>query len=131
VTRGSQPILTEAPALPREVDAAAVEKRISCERPRTIQVAEHGVEVRGWGVFIIYDVPAKLKGDRGLHPRGFQYMLQKLLDTGKIRRVQQSVLLVEDPALVDAVLNLILRYGGSALVVEGGYTHYLPERWEP
>jgi hypothetical protein len=107
---------------------AAVEKRISRERPRTIQVAEHGVEVRGWGVFVIYDVPSKVVGDRGRHPQGFQSTLRKLLDTGKVRRVQWSVLAVEDPALLEPLIDLILRYGGSALVVEGGYTHILPER---
>jgi hypothetical protein len=129
---GAAPIPpAEVPALPGEVDAAAVEKRISRERPRTIRVAEHGVEVRGWGVFVIYDVPAKLKGDRGLHPQGFQSTLRKIIDTGRVRRIQASVLAVEDPALLEPLLNLILRYGGSALVIEGGYTHYLPERWEP
>jgi len=93
-----------------------------------VRATERGLEIAGKGLFVIYDVPSKVEGDRGRHPQGFQSMLRKILDTGKVRRVQWSVLLVEDPALVDAVLDLILRYGGSALVVEGTFTHILPER---
>jgi hypothetical protein len=85
------------------------------------------VEIRGRGLFVIYDVPSKVVGDRGRHPHGFHYMLGKLLDTGKVRRVQWSVLAVEDPSLIEPLLDLILRYNGSALVVEGSYTHILPE----
>ena len=92
------------------------------------QVTERGLEIHGKGVFVIYDVPARLDGDRGRHPQGFQSMLRKLLDTGKVRRVQWSVLAVEDPSLIEPLLNLILRYNGYALVVEGSYTHILPER---
>jgi hypothetical protein len=94
----------------------------------SFQVTERGLEIRGKALFVIYDVPSKVEGDRGRHPQGFQSMLRKILDTGKVRRMQWSVLAVEDPALLEQLLDLILRYGGSALVVEGSYTHILPER---
>jgi hypothetical protein len=94
----------------------------------SFQVTERGLEIRGKALFVIYDVPSKVEGDRGRHPPGFRSMLRKILDTGKVRRMQWSVLAVEDPALLEPLLDLILRYGGSALVVEGGYTHILPER---
>jgi hypothetical protein len=94
----------------------------------SFQVTERGLEIRGKTLFVIYDVPSELDGDRGRHPQGFRNMLRKILDTGKVHRVQWSVLAVEDPALIDPLINLILRYGGSALVVEGTYTHILPER---
>jgi hypothetical protein len=80
---------------------------------------------KGQAVFIVYDVPARLDGDRGRHPQGFQSMLRKFLDSGRVRRVQASVLAVEDPALIEPLLNLILRYGGAALLIEGSYNHYL------
>jgi hypothetical protein len=94
----------------------------------SFQVTERGLEIRGKALFVIYDVPSKVEGDRGRHPPGFRSVLRKILDTGKVRRMQWSVLAVEDPALLEPLLDLILRYGGSALVVEGSYTHILPER---
>jgi hypothetical protein len=94
----------------------------------SFQVTEKGLEIRGKGLLLIYDIPVRVVGERGLHPKGFQYMLKKFIDTGRISRLQASVLLVEDPALLEPLLDLILRYGGSALVVEGSYTHILPER---
>jgi hypothetical protein len=93
----------------------------------SFQVTERGLEIRGKALFVIYDVPSELDGDRGRHPARFRYLLDKILDTGKVRRVQWSVLAVEDRALLEPLINLILRYGGSALVVEGTYTHILPE----
>jgi len=92
-----------------------------------LQVTERGLEIRGKATFVIYDVPSKVEGERGRHPRGFRYLLNKFLDTGKVRRVQWSVLAVEDPALIKPLLDLILRYNGSVLVVEGTFTHVLPE----
>ena len=94
----------------------------------SFQVTERGLEIRGKALFVIYDVPSKVVGERGMHPRGFRYLLNKFLDTGKVRRVQWSVLAVEDPSLIEPLLNLILRYNGYALVVEGTYTHIMPER---
>jgi hypothetical protein len=94
----------------------------------SFQVTERGLEIRGKGLFVIYDVPSKVVGERGRHPRGFRYLLNKFLDTGKVHRVQWSVLAVEDPALIEPLLNLILRYNGYALVVEGSYISILPER---
>jgi hypothetical protein len=94
----------------------------------SLKVTEKGLEVHGKGLFIIYDVPAKVVGDRGRHPPSFRYLLKKFIDSGRVSRIQASVLLVEDPALIEPLLNLILRYNGSALVVEGSYTHILPER---
>jgi hypothetical protein len=85
------------------------------------------LEIRGKGLFVIYDVPSKVVGDRGRHPPGFRSTLRKILDTGKVRRMQWSVLAVEDPSLLEPLLDLILRYGGSALIVEGTFTHILPE----
>jgi len=94
-------------------------------------VAELGApseKVWGRGVFVAYDVPCrKVKENRGLHPRGFRYMMRKILESGKVHQVQQSLLLVEDPALLNSIVELVLRYGGSVLVLEGTYT-FLPER---
>jgi hypothetical protein len=91
----------------------------------SLKVTEKGLEVCGKGLFIIYDVPVRVVGDRGLHPQGFQSMLKKFIDSGRVTRLQASVLLVEDRALLEPLINLILRYNGSALVVEGSYVHYL------
>ena len=91
------------------------------------QVTEKGLEIRGKGVFVIYDVPSKVIGERGRHPARFRYLLNKILDSGKVHRVQWSVLAVEDPSLIEPLLNLILRYGGYVLLVEGHFIHVLPE----
>jgi hypothetical protein len=92
----------------------------------SFQVTERGLEIRGKALFVIYDVPSKVEGDRGRHPPGFRSMLRKMLDTGKVHRVQWSVLAVEDPALLEPLIDLIVRYGGSALVVKGTFSHIVP-----
>ena len=94
-----------------------------------LQLAEKGVELRGRGVLVAYDVPCnRVREGRGLQPSGFHYTMRKILDTGKVYPLQRSVLLVEDASILPALLSLLERYGASVVVVEGSYTMLLPER---
>jgi len=94
----------------------------------SVLAEEKSIGVRGKGLFVAYDVPCyKVEDGRGHQPSRFHYMLRKILETGKVHQVQRSLLLVEDPALLNAVVDLVTRYGGSVLVLEGTYT-FLPER---
>jgi hypothetical protein len=89
-------------------------------------MASYQVAETGKAVLVVYDVPVRVVGERGLHPRGFQTSLRRLLDTGKIRRVQGSTLIVEDPALLEPLINLIISYNGSIILVEGAFSCILP-----
>jgi len=92
----------------------------------SLQVTERGMEFRGKGTLIIYDVPAKVIGERGRHPARFRYLIKKFIDSGRVSRLQGSVLLVEDPSLIEPLIDLIVRFGGSVLLVQGHYADIIP-----
>jgi len=93
-------------------------------------MVEESVVISGRGFIVCYDVPSLGTGESGggIPPRGFHSTLKKLLESGKVERLQESVLFVEDERTLSVLLDLLKRYHASALVVEGSYRLFLPER---
>ncbi|MEM4570198.1 MAG: hypothetical protein QXE66_02700 [Desulfurococcaceae archaeon] len=81
------------------------------------------IKFTGYGIVVCYDVPTlEVREGRGVVTSLHNSVIRKLEAAGKVTRLQHSVILVEDPAALPLVIDVLERVNARYLVVEGRIT---------